>query len=106
MRWRGSRAGACGWRGSRPAPDPRGVEVRALVLVTGDVAPVRRALARHGRPGSERRRGHVAEQRADAGKRARGDGLRAAARLEARVLTVAVEVLRLAGQPHEGLEEL
>ena len=101
---RASRSRAAAGRGLRRR---RTVDVRQLLRVAGHVGLVRRPLARVGRPVAERRLDEVAEQLAEARRvRAQRDRLRAAAGLEAHVHAVAVEVLALARDPDERVEEL
>src|SRR5207248_11609108 len=81
------------------------VQVRQLVLVTGDLGVVGRLLARELGLGAERLGGGVAEQLA--GRRQAGvHGLIAAARLGAGVLAVAVAVRRFRREPDHRLPEL
>ena len=83
------------------------VDVRDLLLVAGLVGLVRRLLARIGGTVAERHLDVVAEQLAGARARlAERHGLRAAAGLEAHVHAVAVEVLALARDPDQRVEEL
>ena len=89
-----------------PPPIRAAFRLGRCLLVAGAGALLRRLAARPGRARAQRRAERVAEQRAVGAECAGLDPVGAPAGLEAGVLAVAVEVLGLAGESDEALEEL